>query len=154
VSAFRNSSPKTSSGQSSFLLSAPEAKAVSAAIRGAGKEARSSIRKRLKPAGEIIAVEIRKRTPRGATHKLEESTRVRPGDMSVRVVNTAVAKGTKRKASKYKGYRYGKRLEFDPLFGGRYAFFYPGFAAKKEEAVRELRRILDDVMHELKTGGA
>ena len=132
------------SGASNVLMSAPEAKALAAAIRGAGKEVRSSVRKRLKPAGEIIAVEIRSRTRVGATGNLKKKTLVRPGQMSVRIVNTATAS-----SRNYKNYRYGKRLEFDPLYGGRYAFFYPGYEAKKEEAVRELLKILDDVAHEI-----
>ena len=151
--AQRQYTSPNNSGANHFLLSCPEARALSKAIREGGKEVRSSVRKRLKPAGEIIAVEIRGRTPVGRTLVLKKSTRVRPGQMSVKIVNTAVARGTSSKAAKYKGYRYGKRLEFDPLYGGRYAFFYPGYEAKKEEAVRELVRILDDVAHELATGG-
>ena len=136
------------SGASNVLISAPEAKALAAAIRGAGKEVRSSVRKRLKPAGEIIAVEIRSRTPVGATGKLRGSTRVRPSAMSVRIVNTATAS-----SRNYKNYRYGKRLEFDPLYGGRYKFFYPGYEAKKAEAIAELAKVLDDVRDEFLTGG-
>jgi len=127
---------------------APGARALSDAIRNGGKEVRSSTRKRLKPAGEIIAVEIRSRAPVGATGKLSSRIYARAGQTSVRVVSTAVARNR---------YQYGRRLEFDPRYGyvrgvegsSRYAFFYPGFTAKKEEALKELRRILDDVAREI-----
>ena len=66
----------------------------------------------------------------------------------MRVFNSAT-----HSSPRYPNYRYGKRLEFDPLFGGQYAFFYPGYEAKKAEAIEKLSGVLDDVANEFGQGG-
>ena len=110
-----------------------------------------AIRKRIKPAGQIIVVEIQRRAP-FRTGLLRKRTGSRVRDLEVRITNTALSKSTARFP---KGYRYGKRLEFDAkAYGGRYVFFYSGFEAKKAEAVRELDKILEDVGRGFSIGGA
>lgn len=145
------------------------------AVRLAGKEARRSVRSRLKSAGVIVRDEIRSRTPvhqavsygRGkrarisvghwgaSSYKqrhipglLRKSTRLKIGSMSVEVFNNAKAYSRTYPG----GYRYGKRLEFDPAFGYNgftgsscYAFFYPGAEAAMPQAVREIDKTLDDI---------
>ena len=70
-------SVNASSGMESFIISVDKASdaRVKAAIKAASKEARKSVNRRLKEVGEIVAVEIRNRTPRGATGLLEQSTK-------------------------------------------------------------------------------
>ena len=99
-------------------------------IRYGGSELRSSVRRRMKDVGEIIAVPIRARTPvhqrspgespRRDPHpgRLLKGTRVQPHTMSVRIVNNAKSAPT---GAYPQGYRYGKRLEFDEFHhaGGR-----------------------------------
>jgi hypothetical protein len=123
---------------------------VIAAIKRAGKAARLSVNRRLKDAGAVVVMEIGKRTPRGATGLLKRSTKATgsAATLSVRIVNTAIAS-----SPRYPKFRYGKRLEFDPIYGGRYKFFYPGFEAKKEEAIAQVRKVLDDVGNEFMAGG-
>ena len=120
---------------------APGAKALSAAIRGAGKDVKKSANKRLKVAGRVIVAEIASRTP-VRSGKLQKATSARgsSAQMTVTIRNTAKSK---------KGYRYGKRLEFDAIYKGRYRFFYPGFEAKRAEALTEMRKVLDDVAAEI-----
>src|ERR1035437_6401408 len=92
----------------------PGAKPLAKAIRNGGKTLRSSVRKRLKGVGEIVATEIRSRTPVGTRswpgHRagtLAKSTRSYPRSMSVRVANVAATTG----GHVYSYYRYGKRIE-------------------------------------------
>ena len=145
-------SVNASSVMESFIISVDKASdaRVKAAIKAASKEARTSVNRRLKEVGEIVAVEIRNRSPRGATGLLEQSTKStpRPDSLSVRVFNSAT-----HSSPRYPNYRYPKRLEFDPLFGGQYAFFYPGYEAKKAEAIEKLSGVLDDIANEFGQGG-
>ena len=121
------------------------------ALNAASKEVKRSFRKRLLAVGQIVVEEIKSRSPRGATGKLRAGTKatVPSKGLSVRVVNTATAD-----SPRYPKYRYGKRLEFDPLYGGEYAFFYPGYEAKKAEAIDELSKVLDDIGDQFSTGGS
>lgn len=129
----------------------PGLKALSKSVRESPKEINKGIRQRLKVAGRIVVSEIARRTPR-ATGKLQKATsaRVSKGASSVSIVNTAM-----ERSKKYpKGYRYGKRLEFDKKsYKGRYTFFYPGFEAKKDEAIAEIAKVLDDVGRKFAQGG-
>jgi len=127
---------------------APGAKALSAAIRGAGKDVKKSANKRLKVAGRVIVAEIASRTP-VRSGKLQKATSARGSgaQMTVAIRNSAKSKPTARFPG---GYRYGKRLEFDAAtYKGRYRFFYPGFEAKRAEALTEMRKVLDDVAAEI-----
>lgn len=110
-----------------------------------------AIRKRIKPAGQIVVAEIQRRAP-FKTGLTRNRTSARVRETEVRISNTAKSKPT----AKYpRGYRYPKRLEFDAAtYKGRYRFFYPGFEAKKAEAVRELDKILEDVGRGFSIGGA
>lgn len=156
-----------------FQFDKSQQRAINAAIRAIGPDARKYARARLKPVGEMVAAEIRRRTPvyggrkygkgkkalrfsetfngkqRSAVHApglLKKSTKVRiaPSKMQVSVVNDAKARSAKYPG----GYRYGKRLEFDPKFAGRYAWFYPGWAAKRSQAVAMFDNVLDDIARE------
>ena len=140
-------------------------------LKGAGHAASNELRHDLKEAGIIIQQEIQRRTPvyggsayssgRGArrasvtlraasgatktykgTHTpglLKRSTRVMTkSSLEVRVYNNA-----KAVSSRYPGgYRYGKRLEFDPKYSGRFAFFYPGYEAAKAKALALFDKVL------------
>ena len=125
----------------------PGAKALSAAIRGAEKDVKKIVNKRLQVAGRVIVAEIASRTP-VRSGKLQKATSARGSgaQMPVAIRNTAKSKPTARYP---KGYRYGKRLEFDASYKGRYRFFYPGFEAKRAEALTEIRKVLDDVAREI-----
>lgn len=151
------------SGQAGYTVEIPDMKNLANAIRGAGPVVRREVRRQLKAAGEIVAVEIRGRTPTGSKSwrghspgSLRSKTLVRPGATSVRIVNTALSKSKRFP----RGYRYGKRLEFDPAFGydgsvgsSRYAFFYPGLEAKKGEAVARVAQVLEVAGRQFMTGG-
>ena len=149
--------------------------ALSATLQMVSPNTQKAIWKRIKPAGQIIVDEIKRRTPVGATGKLKRGTGSRVGKdkTSVRIVNTATSSpwsrprktdnaffypayaGSPKRTATGRGYRYGKRLEFDAAtYKGRYRFFYPGFEAKKAEAVRELDKILEDVGRGFSIGGA
>ena len=141
-------------------------KALQKALTATGHEAKNQLRHDLKKAGLLIKNEgIDPRTPvykgksysggrgarrasvevRGAsgasktykgTHTpglLKRSTRVKTyASLKVQVYNNAKAVSRKWPG----GYRYGKRIEFDPKLGGRFAFFYPGYEAVKDRAVK------------------
>lgn len=155
----------------SFTYDRQQFKALKTALRNSGPAMRRSVRARLKKAGEIVRDEIKSRTPvrgggRKATRRvsgrsggreykqtrtpglLKRSTRIRMGTLSVAVYNNAKAASRKWPA----GYRYGKRIEFDPDYDGRYAFFYPGWEAKKSQASEEFKKVLDDVAKEFGRG--
>lgn len=146
------------------------------AIQDSGKEARASVRRQLKAVGTHVADEIKSRTPvhgkqsygsakrarlsigksGGTSFKqrhipglLRKSTRLRISSyLSVAVYNNAKAKSRSYPG----GYRYGKRLEFDPKFSGRYAFFYPGWEASRDYAGWMFLKVLDDVEKTYKRG--
>jgi len=114
-------------------------------LKAEDKIVKQGIKERLKPVGEIVAVEARSRA---------ESLGLRKsGKMIVSIKSRAttsqasVVVSAKKKSQKYpKGYNYAKRNEFDPR--RRKAFLYPALAAKKEAAVAEMRKILDEVGRE------
>jgi hypothetical protein len=114
--------------------------ALRKALKAAGREAGKALRRELREAGKIVQEEIRARTP-VRSGRLRTGTKVRVfSSLSVRVYNS-----TKRISRKYPGgYRYGKRLEFDPQFGGRHAFFYPGYEAARDQAAEAFNRVLED----------
>lgn len=153
------------------VLNPDDLKALKRSIRESGPAGRRALRARLKIVGEMVRDEIRGRTPvagkkyggkgrqrvigtfrrnggntlRTAAHTaglLKRSTKVKISTLSVAVYNDAKA------AHRGGFYRYGKRLEFDPKYAGRYAFFYPGWEAKKPAADAEFRKVLDDVERE------
>jgi|GEM_PF-2614404 len=162
----------------SAYIDPTQLKALKRAIQDAGKEARRSVRARLKEAGTVVAVEIKSRTPVGrvktterkrvvgatlssrmgkggatrtAAHGnglLKRSTKLRMGSLSVAVYNDARAVSRKYPG----GYRYGKRIEFDPSYSSRYAFFYPGFDASKDQALKLFDKLLDDITREYLRG--
>ena len=115
-------------------------------VRGKGARVETAYRVKNK---ELVRFD-KKHTP----GLLKRSTKaaVRLHGMEVRVYNDARAGAylstRPGKSSEWRGYRYGRRLEFDPVYGGRYAFFYPGYEAKKEEAYAILFRVLDDLAQE------
>lgn len=149
-------------------------KKLKRAVQDAGKDARKSVRHRLKAAGEIVQSEITSRAPvyggsygaakrravgktgskrgvRAAKHApglLKKSTRLKMGSLSVAVYNDARAF-----TAKWQGYRYGRRLEFDTKYAGKYAFFYPGFEAGKPRAVAAISKVLDDIERDYLKGG-
>lgn len=128
---------------------------LKAALKDCGKVVTKSIRARLKPAAEIVAVEQRARAP-VLTGNLQRGIKsfAQPARLSVSIKSTARSKASgetyqrRGKTRAKKGYPYGKALEFNPKYGGRYAHFYSGFDAKKEAAIAKLREILDDIARE------
>lgn len=149
-----------------------EVDALLAALKAAGNEAKNAVRHDLKAAGKIVVDRIQALTRvyggrsyssgRGArrasvemrsssgavkvykgTHTpglLKRSTRMKTTSrLEVRIFNNAKAVSRKWPG----GYRYGKRLEFDPTFSGQYAFFYKGFDETRERAYALLSDVLD-----------
>jgi hypothetical protein len=141
------------------------------ALHEAGNEATNSVRHDLKKAGLILQKAIRDITPvyHGSAYKsgkgarraslefisakgnvttykgthtpglLRRGTQVKTTkQLSVYVYNNA--KAVSRKFPR--GYRYGKRLEFDPAFAGRFAFFYVG----AEHAWNQASAAFNDVL--------
>ena len=144
--------------------------ALKRAIKDVGPEARKEVRAQLKAVGQIGQRSIQERTPvyggsgygkgksarrasvtlHGATQSktykathspglLKKSTRLKIGSLSVTIYNSAKAVSRKYPG----GYRYGKRIEFDPRLGGRYAFFYPGWDAVKGQARAAFGKVLE-----------
>ncbi|MBT9156866.1 MAG: hypothetical protein DDT37_01857 [Firmicutes bacterium] len=105
---------------------------------------RKEMRTRLKTAGRIVSDEAKVRAKQQGlydTGKLVRSIRVGLRARSAVVVVGAKREG--RKGGKYeKGYNYPKRYEYGQ--GRKRAFLRPALAAKREEAVRELAKILDE----------
>lgn len=152
------------------VISSAQLRATQKAIKDAEDGGMAEIAKKLKPAGEIIAKEIRRRAPvHGSYSALKSGARRskkakrdgaftnkfhRPGTLRdatkvkvstrlfVRVVNTALAYSPKYS----KGYRYGKRLEFDPAYASKYKFFYPGYEASKDVALAQFDTVLTEVV--------
>lgn len=146
--ATRRASQSGGGGQAgaSIELSDADLKDIKRAIRNSGPAVRKAVRKEMKAVGTIVADEMKRRAP-VKTGSLKRKTSIRPQTMSVRIVNTATAyKGRNR------SYRYGKHLEFDPKFAGRYAFFYPAIEAKKAEAGQQLSKVLDEVARAWRQG--
>lgn len=164
--------PGRTSGEASYTvqLDKEDERALKAAIARVGPTARVEVRKRLKVVGELVQKSIRSRTPVYAGDKyggsgrlratggvrsgsltvkssrhtpglLKKSTKLRIGRLSVTIYNDAKAVSAKYPG----GYRYGKRLEFDPKFKGRFAFFYPGYEAEKAAALAMFQGVLDSV---------
>ena len=141
-------------------------KALLKALTAAGHEAKNRLRHDLKEAGLLIkregidprapvykgssyssgrgarrsSVEIRGASGAARVYKgthtpglLKRSTRVKTyASLKVQVYNNAKAVSRRWPG----GYRYGKRLEFDPKFSGAHAFFYPGYEAVRDRAVK------------------
>ena len=148
-----------------------QVKALNKALKDTGHAAKNELRHDLKEAGIIVQKEIQSRTPvyggtayksgkgarratvelRGESGKtkvykgthtpglLKRSTRVRTySSLRIEVYNNA--KGV---SAKYPGgYRYGKRLEFDPAFKSKYAFFYPGYEAARAKSLALFNKVL------------
>lgn len=132
------------------------------------KATRTEMQRELRGIGAMVRDEIRSRTPvqdasRDDRRRMRQSrvgrsggrdydAKHRPGTLKrgtvsrLRFLRVEVINVAKRYSRKYPGgYRYGKRLEFDPAYSGRYAFFYPGYEAKKAEAVDRFRDVLDRI---------
>ncbi|MBT9134597.1 MAG: hypothetical protein DDT38_01336 [Firmicutes bacterium] len=112
------------------------------AIRKMEPTLRKEMRVRLKTAGQIVSDEAKARA-RGqglyATGKLVRSVRV-----GLRARSVDIVVGARRKSRKFpKGYNYPKRYEYGE--GGKRAFLRPALAAKREEAVQEFAKILDEL---------
>lgn len=149
---------------------------LKAAIKQVGPSARRDVRKRLKSVGLMVKSEIDARAPvyggkryggrgrrraigRGraeyvksgahAPGLLRKSTRLNIKSLSVAVYNDAKAIWSKGRRGFY---RYGKRLEFDPRYSVRLAFFYPGWDAAKPKAGAEFDKVLDEVAAEFGRG--
>ena len=143
------------------------------ALHEAGHEATNSVRHDLKKAGLILqkgiqgvtpvyggtayksgkgarrsTVEIRGDSGATKTYKgthtpglLKRSTRVKTTRrLEVYVYNNAKAVSRRWPG----GYRYGKRLEFDPAYAGRYAFFYSGAEAAWSKAHAAFNDVLEN----------
>ena len=150
-----------------------DVRALERGLKAAGHEAKNQLRRQLKEAGLLVknegidpltpvykgrsysggrgarraSVEIRGSSGASRTYKgshtpglLKRSTRVKTyANLRVMVFNNAKAVSRKWPG----GYRYGKRIEFDPKFAGRYAFFYPGYEATKGRAVKLFNKVLE-----------
>jgi hypothetical protein len=115
------------------------------AVQRAGKEAQKELKAQLRQVGQVMRTEVGERVPVGSGPgggKLRRGTRVnvdiRNNQFKVEIRNDtqAVSRAWPR------GYRYGKRLEFDPRFAGRYAFWYPAWEAVKPR----IRFMFDEVL--------
>ena len=130
-------------------------KELNKALRGAGKEFKKSVSRQLRIIGNEVRDAIRAKAPIGtrstARHKagtLKRSVRTKVSRLSVRVVSDARAPDTRS----FKGYRYGKRLEFDPQIGR--PWFYPTWEAFKPRAVAKFNEVLADVQRAFSRGGS
>ncbi len=112
------------------------------AIRKMEPVMRKETRTKLKTAGQIVSDEAKVQARQQglyATGKLVRSIRI---GLRARSVNIVV--GAVRKSRKFpKGYSYPKRYEYER--GGKRAFLRPALAAKREEAVQEFAKILDEM---------
>ncbi len=145
----RKRAPGRTSGQAgwdiSLALDPMQVKALKRAISSSDAASRRELRAVTKDAGEIVQKEIRSRTPvysggRSKYHKpgqLLKATKLKVGRLSVEIYNDAKAVSRKYPG----GYRYGKRIEFDPSYGD-FAFFYPGWDAAKERAREAFDKVL------------
>ena len=161
-----------SEGYISTVINEADIKALKAGIRGAGAAARKEVRNGIKESGQIIQRTIQSLTPvyggssygkgksarrnlqvtrgkkgskttqaRMSSHSpglLKKSTKLKIDTLSVTVYNDAKAVSRKYPG----GYEYGKRLEFDPKFSGRYAFFYSGYELAKSAAMARFDKVL------------
>jgi len=140
----------------SLALDAEQVRALKRAISSADAAARRELRAVTKEAGTIVQKEIQSRTPvysggRSKYHKpgqLLKATKLKVGRLSVSVYNDAKAVSRKYPG----GYRYGKRIEFDPSYGD-FAFFYPGWAAAKERAREAFDKVLKTAYDTFMGGG-
>jgi len=111
-------------------------------LKNEDKIIKQGIKARIKTVGEIVAVKARSNA---------EALRLRKSGKMIAsikarstLVKASVVVSAKKKSKKYPaGYNYAKRNEFDPK--RKKAFLYPAFAAKKDEAVAEMAKILDEV---------
>lgn len=112
------------------------------AVQRASKEAQAELRSQLREAGQLFRTEVDKAVP-VRSGKLKRGTRVdtdiRNNQFAVTIRNKTLSKPSKRYP---RGYRYGKRLEFDPDYGGKFAFWYPTW----EEVSPRVRRMFNTVL--------
>jgi len=147
------------------------------ALRGCDVAVTRELRSRLKPIGEMVAVEMRSRI-HSVSGDLKKSVKVRvaPKKFTVRVISDARhpwnprTMGSRSKQGganmrtgdsvlRLKGrrgrfenpYRYGKRIEFDPAYNGRHAWFYPAWEAKKAAAFEQFKTVTDVIVKEFNT---
>lgn len=93
----------------------------------------------IKDAASIVAQEAQSLAPVGRTGRLKASIRPRVSGARGFVVANA-----KKKSPKYpSGYNYPRRIEFDK--GGRQAFLRPALDNNREEVVKRLEQLLDDI---------
>jgi hypothetical protein len=141
----------------SYVLDESQVRALKRAISSADAAARRELRAVTKEAGTIVQKEIQSRTPiyaggRDKYHRprqLLKATKLKVGRLSVAVYNDAKSAPTRRYPG---GYRYGKRIEFDPSFGD-FAFFYPGWAAAKDRAREAFDKVLKTAYDTFIRGG-
>jgi len=153
-----------------------QVRALKRAISAASAEARRELRRQLRSVGMIIKESIDELTPvyqgtysmgrrrveftlrskggetrtyraRHSPGLLKRSNRIVVGRLWVAVRNTAKAVSPRYP----RGYRYGKRLEFDPKFSGRYAFFYPGYERVKGRAQAAFKSVLEAAARAFRT---
>lgn len=145
-----------SSGLANVEIEQLGSKELQKSLRGMDKEFKKEISKDMRGVGNLVRDHIRSRTQVGRKsspgHKagtLRRSIKSKLSRLSVRIFSDAT-----RVSRKYsKGYRYGKRLEFDPAFGGRFAFFYAGWIDVKDEAWQRYKAVLDKVAAAFRNGG-
>ena len=139
-------------GQNNVVISAhwdaAEVARVKAGLAAAGKACVRQARHDVAQAGKIIKTAIQADTPVGSAANgdkhpglLLKSTKINVRTLlQVKVYNDAVTVSRKYPG----GYRYGKRLEFDPAAGGR-AWWYPGLNASKDEAMKVFWQTLEAI---------
>lgn len=114
-------------------------------LRQLDKAARRGVRARLREVGRMVATEAKAQAEaRGLRKSGELIRRIRPrvGTRSVQVIAAAMRRSPAYPA----GYNYPRRHEYGQ--GGRRAFLRPALAEKREEAVAEFGRLLDDLRRE------
>jgi len=143
------------------------------ALKESGHEANNSVRRNLKKAGTILQKGIQDITPvhDGSSYKSGKGSRRATIELVSAKGNVKTYKGTHtpgllKRSTRIKttkrlevwvynnaksvsrafvrGYRYGKRLEFDPKFSGRFAFFYSGADHAWNKASDALNAVLED----------
>jgi hypothetical protein len=116
------------------------------AIQRSSKEAQKALKSQLRKVGQEFKTEVSKEISsklRKRTGNLKRGTRVntdiRNNQISVEVVNKTMARSRRWP----RGYRYGKRLEFDPRFGGRFAYWYPTWERLGPKVKESFDKVLD-----------
>ncbi len=109
-----------------------------AALRRIDPELVKGVREGLKDGAQIVATETRRRAP-------QRSGRLVGSIRAFTAGTTAGVRVNARRASrKYpSGYPYPRRIEFEG--GGARAFVRPALEAKRDEVVRRLGYVIDDI---------